>query len=291
MLHRYGGAVDVEGNELHVTEVALADELAAAADLVKGKLGGVPVAVVRGAAPVDDGSAARDLIRPLDDDLFFLGTEEALATGRREAVLLRRSVRDFADAPVDPAALRRAVGVALTAPAPHHSTPFRFVWVRAKRTRPAGRDGRPLARATWRATGARRTRSPAGCAAATCCAAHRSWCCRSAPATACTTTPTTAGARTSARCSPSRGAPRCSRCWWRWPPRGSARAGWAPRSSPPDVVREVLDLPADWEPLGAVAVGVPAEPLSPRRRATGEGCSSGDSCTSRPRACRVHGRW
>ena len=70
MLHRYGGAVDVEGNELHVTEVALADELAAAADLVKGKLGGVPVAVVRGRGTVDDGSTARDLVRPLDDDLF-----------------------------------------------------------------------------------------------------------------------------------------------------------------------------------------------------------------------------
>jgi coenzyme F420-0:L-glutamate ligase/coenzyme F420-1:gamma-L-glutamate ligase len=68
---------------------ALADELAARRISSKGKLGGVPVAVVRGTAPVDDGSVARDLIRSLDDDLFFLGTEEALATGRREAVLLR----------------------------------------------------------------------------------------------------------------------------------------------------------------------------------------------------------
>ncbi|MGH3611584.1 MAG: coenzyme F420-0:L-glutamate ligase, partial [Pseudonocardia sp.] len=57
VLHRYAGAVDAEGNELLVTEVAVADEVAAAADLVKGKLGGVPVAVIRGMVPVDDGSA------------------------------------------------------------------------------------------------------------------------------------------------------------------------------------------------------------------------------------------
>ncbi|MDN5750740.1 MAG: coenzyme F420-0:L-glutamate ligase, partial [Pseudonocardia sp.] len=134
VLHRYGGMVDGEGNELLVTEVALADELAAAADLVKGKLGGMPVAVVRGTVPVDDGSTARDLVRPLHEDMFWLGTDEALARGRREAVLLRRSTRDFSDAPVDAAALRRAVGVALTAPAPHHSTPLRFGVVRERRT-------------------------------------------------------------------------------------------------------------------------------------------------------------
>src|SRR5206468_5692738 len=54
------GSVDAYGNTLDVTRVAVADEIAAAADLVKGKLGGVPVAVVRGLAPdgklPDDGN-------------------------------------------------------------------------------------------------------------------------------------------------------------------------------------------------------------------------------------------
>jgi coenzyme F420-0:L-glutamate ligase/coenzyme F420-1:gamma-L-glutamate ligase len=126
VLHRYEGMHDAEGNELLVTEVALADELAAAADLVKGKLGGLPVAVVRGVDPVDDGSTARDLVRPVDEDLFWLGTEEAIARGRREAVLLRRDTQVFADEPVDEAAVRRAVGVALAEPSP----PIRFGWLR-----------------------------------------------------------------------------------------------------------------------------------------------------------------
>ncbi|MCX4092140.1 coenzyme F420-0:L-glutamate ligase [Nocardia sp. alder85J] len=137
VLHDYAGAVDGQGNELFVTQVAVADELAAAADLAKGKLGGVPVAVVRGLTPYDDGSRAADLLRGGEDDLFWLGTAEALDRGRREALLLRRSVRQFADTPVDPELIRAAVADALTAPAPHHTRPVRFVWVRdpALRTR------------------------------------------------------------------------------------------------------------------------------------------------------------
>ncbi|MGH4023921.1 MAG: coenzyme F420-0:L-glutamate ligase, partial [Pseudonocardiaceae bacterium] len=139
VLHRYGGSVDRHGNELTVTEVAIADEIASAADLVKGKLAGVPVAVLRGirrkdsdGGDVAEGSAA-ELIRPLPDDMFRLGTDLAIEQGRRqgwgEAVRRRRSVRSFGPDPVDGDALRRAVGVALTAPAPHHSRPVRFVWL------------------------------------------------------------------------------------------------------------------------------------------------------------------
>ncbi|MDJ0395165.1 coenzyme F420-0:L-glutamate ligase [Rhodococcus sp. G-MC3] len=130
VVHGYAGAEDSQGNELVVTEVAIADEIAAAGDLVKGKLGSVPVAVVRGLTPVDNGSRARDLVRPGEDDLFWLGTEESIARGRREAVLLRRSVRAFTDDAVDPDDIRAAVADALTAPAPHHTHPVRFVWVR-----------------------------------------------------------------------------------------------------------------------------------------------------------------
>lgn len=135
VLHGYAGSVDAQGNELYVTSVAIADELAAAGDLVKGKVGGVPVAVVRGLNLADDGSVAADLLRRGEEDLFWLGTNEALAQGRGEALLLRRSIREFSDEAVDPEAVRASIAEALTAPAPHHTRPVRFVWLRTPETR------------------------------------------------------------------------------------------------------------------------------------------------------------
>jgi coenzyme F420-0:L-glutamate ligase/coenzyme F420-1:gamma-L-glutamate ligase len=64
------GTHDATGRELHVTEVAVVDEIAAAADLVMGKSSAVPAALVRGALlPPGEGRAA-DLVRPADEDLF-----------------------------------------------------------------------------------------------------------------------------------------------------------------------------------------------------------------------------
>jgi coenzyme F420-0:L-glutamate ligase/coenzyme F420-1:gamma-L-glutamate ligase len=66
----YVGQTDPHGYELRVSTLAVADELAAAAELVHGKLDGVPVAIVRGYAyPRGEGSA-RELVREAEKDLF-----------------------------------------------------------------------------------------------------------------------------------------------------------------------------------------------------------------------------
>ncbi|MEV4319273.1 coenzyme F420-0:L-glutamate ligase [Actinocrispum sp. NPDC049592] len=264
VLHRYAGQIDRQGNELVVTEVAVADEIAGAADLVKGKTGGMPVAVVRGLSRVDDGSTAADLVRPAEEDLFRLGTDEAITQGRQEAVLLRRSVRFYSDEPVPEGAIRRAVSVALTAPAPHHTRPVRFVHVRERRQ--ALLDAM---RAKWRSDlaadgwseeridkrvrrgdllyGAKEIVVPflVREGAHTYSDAYRTEAER--------TMFTIAGGAAVQGLLVALAAEGIGSCWV------SSTIFCA------DVVREVLGLPEQWEPLGAVAIGYPADsPLSPR---------------------------
>ena len=65
------GTTDALGRALQVTEVAVADEVAAAAELVMGKSAAVPVAIVRGLDPAwQRESSSRELVRAPGDDLF-----------------------------------------------------------------------------------------------------------------------------------------------------------------------------------------------------------------------------
>lgn len=66
------GTSDATGRELAVTEVCVADELAAAAELVMGKARAVPVAIIRGVDPswLRESSVAGEIIRPYAEDLF-----------------------------------------------------------------------------------------------------------------------------------------------------------------------------------------------------------------------------
>ncbi|RZS33911.1 coenzyme F420-0:L-glutamate ligase/coenzyme F420-1:gamma-L-glutamate ligase [Herbihabitans rhizosphaerae] len=265
VLHSYEGTVDKQGNELVVTEVAVADEIAAAADLVKGKLGGVPVAVLRGLDIGHPTAVAADLVRPVDEDLFRLGTAEAIAQGHREAVLLRRSVRSFTDEPVDVDALRRAVASGLTAPAPHHTRPVRFVHLADRSRRKRLLDGM---REAWkddlRGDGrsddsiAKRVRRGDILYGATEIVlpflvrdgSHDYPDARRTEAER--TMFTVAGGAAVQGLLVALAAEGLASCWV------------SSTIFCPDPVREILELPADWEPLGAVAVGHGAEPLTPR---------------------------
>lgn len=265
VLHAYAGEHDQHGNELIVTEIAVADEIAAAADLVKGKLTAVPVAVVRGLALRDDGSSARNLVRAGEEDLFWLGTEEALALGRSQAQLLRRSVRAFSAEAVPDHLIEAAVGEALTAPAPHHTRPVRFVWIQDPAVRVGlldamkdqwradllgdGRDPDSVERRVARGQILYDTPElvipfmvPDG--AHTYPDEHR---------TAAEHTMFTVAAGAAVQgllvALAVRGV---GSCWI-----GSTIFA-------PDLVRAALDLPDDWEPLGAIAIGYPADPSGPR---------------------------
>lgn len=64
------GTQDAQGRTLTVTEVAVVDEIAAAADLVMGKADGIPAALLRGLGGTRGEGRATDLVRPADEDMF-----------------------------------------------------------------------------------------------------------------------------------------------------------------------------------------------------------------------------
>ncbi|MFF5084097.1 coenzyme F420-0:L-glutamate ligase [Actinoplanes sp. NPDC000266] len=106
------GETDPYGNELEITQMAVIDELAAAGELVKGKVDAVPVAVVRGypRAGIRDADGAAVLLRDAAGDMFSLGTAEARAAGLRDAAQLPDGPRAALPGhPADPAAVERAL--------------------------------------------------------------------------------------------------------------------------------------------------------------------------------------
>ncbi|MET0800246.1 MAG: coenzyme F420-0:L-glutamate ligase [Actinomycetota bacterium] len=122
------GHADDRGRRLEATIVALADEVAAAAGLVMAKDARVPVALVRGLDRLGatDGPA-RDLVRPAEEDLFRSSPLQALHD--------RRTIRAFGAGEVPREALEEAIAAAATAPAPHHTRPWRFSALTSEQSR------------------------------------------------------------------------------------------------------------------------------------------------------------
>jgi coenzyme F420-0:L-glutamate ligase / coenzyme F420-1:gamma-L-glutamate ligase len=84
------GTTDTNGKELEATIAAVGDELAGAAELVKGKASNLPVAIIRGLSHlVGESQSASALVRPPHEDLFRLGTAEAWDEGYRAGLSAR----------------------------------------------------------------------------------------------------------------------------------------------------------------------------------------------------------
>ncbi len=126
------GTSDHHGRELEATVVALADEVAAASGLAMGKALRVPAAIVRGVALDGPPSAAAEIVRPPEEDLFPASPLLSISE--------RRTIRSFGAGEVPHEAIEEAVRAACTAPAPHHTRPWSFtaIWSAAARRRLLG---------------------------------------------------------------------------------------------------------------------------------------------------------
>ena len=124
------GEPDAFDRTLEMTIVAVADEIAAASELVRPKDSLTPFAIVRGLGHLvteEHGPGARAIIRPTDEDLFSLGTAEAIALGKERAITDRRTTRNFTHEVVPQGVILTAIEAAVTAPAPHHTAPWKFL--------------------------------------------------------------------------------------------------------------------------------------------------------------------
>ncbi len=261
------GTNDLQGRLLSVTTAAVADAVAGAADLIRSKSSGTPFVLVRGlrdqtaAGGAVPGTGA-ELIRPSEEDLFARGGAEAAIHG----ITARRTIRSFdAGRPVPDHLIAEAVSAAVTAPAPHHTRPWRFIQLHpdTQRTlldamgeawrRDLGGDALPVPTVERRIgrSDVLHRGAPVLLAAFVDLSATHHY-------------PDERRARAERDLFILSGGAAIEALLIALAARGLGAAWTSSTAFCPDEVRTVLDVPESWDPLGTIAVGWPAQPIQAR---------------------------